>query len=175
MISQWESNDQLWEIYQLAQGCLFDSIGSFGLDAGSLSVSIYNLSVGDMDFAMLNKTNSIQISSVGVEPWIAPVVLPDRSSKVIGISKELPTRFEDDHIRLIWDILKFIGLEIQSYLHQYSSGISLVTILPPGRFPLRKLLKRRDHQYRLVGMYSTAQLKYSQICACLELSGSKDQ
>lgn len=48
---------------------------------------------------------------------LAPAILPRRSSKVIGISKELPTRFEDDNIMLIWYILKYIGLEIQSYLH----------------------------------------------------------
>lgn len=47
LMTQWESNDQLWEIYQLAQDCLFESIGSFGLDAGRLGVSIYNISVGD--------------------------------------------------------------------------------------------------------------------------------
>lgn len=160
------------EIYNIAQDCLFQSIGSFGLDASSLSISLYNISVENIDLAHLHKINPIRISSVGVEPWIAPSILPNRSYKVLGLSKELPTRYENEAVDLIWAILANLGLEIQTSLHKYATGVSLVPIPPPSKFPIRGIHKRRDHQYRLVGVYSTAQLKYNQICACFGLKHS---
>lgn len=163
MLGKWENLEQLSILIKIGKSCLEESWTGISLDTSLLMTLLSNIQLGEENLSHSITCNKLVISKVGVEPWVVPKILPDKREFRVNITSVNPTNIDSDVRLAIFSILSSISC---------STVISLAPTRPdtlneelPSRinYPPRSAHTRADHFYRLVGTYSTAGLKYSQI------------
>lgn len=163
ILSYWENLNQLSVLLQMGKSCIEMSWNNDGIDSSKLMVLLSNITLGEHSLSHTITSNRLLISKVGVEPWVVPKILPERKNHRVNISTLNPTTIDRDVKLAIMNIMADIGCSAVINL-AISRCDTLNEDLPHKiAYPCRSSHSRSDHFFRLVGTYSTAGLKYSQI------------
>lgn len=163
MLGPWGNIKQLSVLVDLGKECLSKCWKGEGLDTSGLMVLLSNIVLGGESLSHSITNNRLVISRVGVEPWVVPKILPEKKQHRVNIVHINPTNIDIDIRRAILWIMKSIGCSTNLILAPTRSDTSNEELPTSIIYPERRTHTRSDHFYRLVGTYSTAGLKYSQI------------
>lgn len=161
--ADWRDIKQLAAGIKLGSICIRESIQGEGVDLSKLSILLGNQELAGMSLLHSLTHNRIKLSKVGIEPWLAPSLLPEPMIVLPTQSHRLDDLTINQLRRKIVTTYHLFDMVHSVPLQPYSDTDLLEDLPVSIQYPERIPHLRDDHTYRLVGKYSTAALKYLHI------------
>lgn len=166
MTSSWKTIKDISNLIKMAREETDKTSTVESVDLSALVISIANIQGKGISLVHAAGECRPILSKVGAEPWIAPSILPDRKQISFTVCHAprrniTSTMDREDILSLAYSIGYHMELPISQ-----CNDIEQVVPLPDSIiYSPRETHCRTDHQFRLVGQFSTAALKYLTIFA----------
>lgn len=166
----WTDSKELFSLCNTGRLLLQSSVKDNTVIFGSLVVKVSAIRTKDYSLSFASHTHVPKVSKVGSEPWIAPMSLPSPSVQEVILAPARVTSVHGNHQARIKKIMYNIPLVKRIPLSRSTTSDEVLPLVTTSSGLSPSSHTRSDHQYRLVGKYSTAALKYCQILTHLKIT-----